>query len=203
MSFDTSIFINCPFDNAYRPLLRALIFITLYFEFEPKIAKTVSSGKIRINEITGLIEGSKYSIHDISRSEFLKGNELPRFNMPYEMGIDIGCSLFGSAEQRTKECLILEKIKNRYDGVISDISGQDIKSHNNKVKKIIQAVIDWFAANEAVPAAAIPAVSVALAKFEECTGKIAVALAAEGYNETEIKNLPVPQYIHAMKSALQ
>jgi len=202
MSFNTNIFINCPFDNNYRPLLQALIFITLYFKFTPKIATTKSSSHVRINEIITLIRDSKYSIHDISRCEPLNTGELPRFNMPYEMGIDIGCINFGSAGQKTKQTLILEKTKNRYDVVISDISGQDIKEHNNKPKKLIEKVMDWFGANGAVPVADLRGISTVWAKYQECTAKIVITLTATGYTKSEIKKLPIPQYIAAMTSAL-
>ncbi len=112
MSFEKNVFINCPFDNEYRPMLRALIFTILYLELEPQIAVTVSSGNIRIMEIIKLIRKSKYSIHDISRCEPLKTGELPRFNMPYEMGLDIGCCIYGKDPLNDKKCLILEKERN-------------------------------------------------------------------------------------------
>lgn len=100
MSFQTNIFINCPFDKEYKPLLKALIFISLYLELEPQISITVSSGHLRITEIMRLIENSKYSIHDISRCEPLKAGELPRFNMHMKWGL-ISDALF--MEMRCRE----------------------------------------------------------------------------------------------------
>jgi hypothetical protein len=202
MGFNTNIFINCPFDIDYKPLLKALIFTTLYFKFEPQISITVSSGHLRIREIMRLIENSKYSIHDISRCEPLKQGELPRFNMPYELGIDIGCSHYGNTRQRTKQSLILEKVKNRYDVVISDISGQDIKEHNNQPKKLIEKVMEWFAANHAVPVKVIPGLSTVWSKYLDSNAKIEVSLLTAGFTKKEVKNLSIPQYITAMKSAL-
>ncbi len=202
MNFQTNIFINCPFDNEYKPLLKALIFTSLYFRFEPKISTTASSSDSRITEIMKLIENSKYSIHDISRCEPLKSGEMPRFNMPYEMGIDIGCSVYGTKIQKTKQCLILEKVKNRYDTVISDISGQDIKEHNNNPKKAIEKVMEWFAANEAVPIKMIPGLSTIWKKYLECKAKIEIILLEDGFTKKEIKDLSIPQYISVMKSAL-
>lgn len=202
MSFQTNVFINCPFDKEYKPLLKALVFILLYLELEPQISKTVSSGRQRITEIMALIESSRYSIHDISRCEPLKENELPRFNMPYEMGLDIGCSTYGNSQQKTKECLILERIKNRYDVVISDISGQDIKEHGNNPKKLIAKILEWFAANGAVSISRIPGLTYAWTKYLDCNAKIEVSLIDSGFTKKEIKNLSIPQYITAMKSAL-
>ena len=202
MSFQTNIFINCPFDKEYKPLLKALIFIVLYLELEPQISTTISSSHLRITEIIKLIENSKYSIHDISRCEPIRAGELPRFNMPYEMGLDIGCSVYGSVQQRTKQCLILESLKNRYDMVISDISGQDIKEHNNQPKKLMGKVIEWFTANGAVPINRIPGLSSAWSKYLDCKAKIEVSLINEGFTKSEIKNLSIPHYITAIKSAV-
>src|SRR3954447_21786874 len=82
MTFETNVFINCSFDDEFRTLLKPLLFSLLYFQLEPKISKTESSASIRINQIKQYIRGSKFSIHDLSRSKPMKKNELPRFNMP-------------------------------------------------------------------------------------------------------------------------
>lgn len=200
MSFEKNVFINCPFDNEYKPLLKALIFIILYLDFEPKISITRSSRHHRMQEIMRLMESSKYSIHDISRCEPLNAGDLPRFNMPYEMGVDIGCTTYGNDEQKTKLCLILEKIKNRYDVVISDISGQDIKEHGDNPKKLIEKVLEWFIANDCIEN--IPSPSSTWAKYLACNAKIKIQLTADGYTQREIRNVIIPQFIKAMKSAI-
>lgn len=144
MSFEKNVFINCPFDKEYDQLLKPLIFCLLYIGLEPCISATRSSSHIRILEIMKLMETSKYSIHDISRCEPLNPGDLPRFNMPYEMGLDIGCMRFGNEQMKEKLCLIVEKEKNRYDKIISDISGQDIKEHGDDPKILIARVLEWL-----------------------------------------------------------
>ena len=134
MAFETNVFVNCPFDRDYTPLLRGLTFTLLYLKLEPKLSQTISSSTIRINQIKLHIRSSKYGIHDISRSKPMKKNELPRFNMPYELGLDIGCSEFGGKKFAGKRALILETERYHYHKVISDISGQDIESHNDDPK---------------------------------------------------------------------
>ncbi len=202
MSFSTNIFINCPFDKEYKPLLKSLVFTIIYLGFEPKLSTTASSGHQRIDEIMNLINTCKFSIHDISRCEPLKTGDLPRFNMPYEMGLDIGCFKFGNAQMRSKRCLILEKVKNRYDIVISDISGQDIKEHNNKPKKLVEKVLDWFTANGAIPINNVPSLSTTWTKFQDCNAKVEVGLATSGFTASEIKNLSIQQYIASLKSTI-
>ena len=125
MPFDTNVFINCPFDKEYTPLLRPLIFTLLYLEFEPNLSQTLSSSTIRINQIKQHIRNCKYSIHDLSRSKPMKKGELPRFNMPYELGLDIGASEYGANKLQRKRALILETDRYHYQKVLSDIAGQD------------------------------------------------------------------------------
>jgi len=145
MSFKRNVFINCPFDDAYRSLLQPLLFTVLYLDFNPLISETESSGNVRVSEIIRRIKDSKYAIHDISRNEALNPGDLPRFNMPYEMGLDIGCQTFsGSEKLKQKQCLILDREKYRYQRFISDIAGQDIKDHNDTPEILIKRVREWF-----------------------------------------------------------
>jgi hypothetical protein len=51
MAFESNVFINCPFDDDYRVLLRPLIFSVIYFDFQPMLSQTESSSHIRINQI--------------------------------------------------------------------------------------------------------------------------------------------------------
>jgi len=195
MSFERNVFINCPFDNDYKPLLKALIFTIVHLDFEPQIAITTSSANVRIHQIMRLIRDSKYSIHDISRCAPLRQGELPRFNMPYEMGLDIGCGQYGAGKLRNKQCLVLEKEKNRYDAVISDISGQDIKDHNNEPKELIEKVREWFGAilNTQVPGA----VNI-WDKYNDCLIAINTIFQNE-FTQQEINNFQPAEFIKAVK----
>jgi hypothetical protein len=78
--FEKSVFINCPFDSEYRPLLNALIFTLIKFGFIPRIAlESSDSGVLRITKILELIKESKYSIHDLSRLQAKRENEVSNF----------------------------------------------------------------------------------------------------------------------------
>ncbi|MFD1615633.1 hypothetical protein [Gelatiniphilus marinus] len=102
MAFDKNIFINCPFDDKYKTLLKAIVFCIVYLNYKPLLSETNNSADSRVDGIINLISNSKYSIHDLSRLEASKKNELARFNMPFELGMDIGCKRFGSASQKEK-----------------------------------------------------------------------------------------------------
>lgn len=97
MPFETSVFLNCPFDDEYLPLLRPILFAIIDLGFTPWIAlESLDSGKPRIEKIISLIEASKYAVHDLSRSQARAPGEYYRLNMPFELGLDVGCRLFRS-----------------------------------------------------------------------------------------------------------
>lgn len=107
--FEANVFINCPFDAKYLRLLRPLLFTVIYLRLKPRIAlEAIDSGELRLTKIVELIRDSKFSIHDLSRSEAASIGEYYRLNMPFELGIDFGCRLFGKPGQRNKRTLVLE-----------------------------------------------------------------------------------------------
>lgn len=133
-----------PFDDDYKDLLNPLLFTILYLGFQPKISQTRSSSTIRINQIKTYIKDSKFGIHDLSRCRPLSVGELPRFNMPYELGLDSGCLEYGTRKLKTKKLLILETEKYYYQKVLSDIAGQDIENHNDDPRILVQKTRNWF-----------------------------------------------------------
>src|SRR5436190_12787360 len=93
---ERSVFINCPFDKNYKPFLHRIIFAVIDCGFKARSAiETYDSGATRFNRILKLIQDTKYSVHDISRVELDKHNKLPRFNMPFELGLCMGAKNFG------------------------------------------------------------------------------------------------------------
>ena len=179
-----NVFVNCPFDNQYFPLLKALLFTIVYIGLKPLISETSDSGEIRLHKIKDLMLESQYSIHDLSRIEPLQDGDLPRFNMPFECGIDFGIKL-SNAAQRDKRFLILEKEQYRYQNVISDISGNDIKSHRNEPELLIKAVRDWFKPT----IADIPFYKGIWLAYCEFESDFETTLRSGGYNPKDINEL--------------
>jgi len=143
--FDSSLFINCPFDSEYLPLLHSLIFVVFECGLQPRLAsQEVDSGTVRIEKIRDLIRSCRYSVHDISRMEALNPGDDPRFNMPFELGLDLGCRYYGAPHLRKKQCLILEKERYRYQRVLSDLSGNDVRSHGAEARSLIMEVRNWL-----------------------------------------------------------
>jgi len=142
MTIRSNIFINCPFDNQYlSTLLKPMLYTLLDFGFEPQLALNRSdSGEIRLNKIVELIKKSTYSIHDLSRIKSSEPEEYYRLNMPFELGIDYGIRL---SERPDKKFLILEAEQYETKKALSDISGWDIKCHNNRSDEMIECIRSW------------------------------------------------------------
>jgi hypothetical protein len=70
--------------------------------------------------------------------------KLPRLNMSFELGLFLAAKRFGGGRQSRKVALILDRTRYRYRAALSDISGQDICSHNGRVSQAIREVRDWL-----------------------------------------------------------
>jgi hypothetical protein len=145
--YDESVFLNVPFDARYRRLFDALVFAVHDCGFIARSALEVDdSGQARVDKILDIIESSKFGIHDISRAGIDRKTKLPRFNMPLELGFFLGAKRFGSARDREKRCLVLDRDRDRYRyrNFCSDISGQDIRAHRDDPVEAIRAVRNWL-----------------------------------------------------------
>lgn len=140
-----AVFLNVPFDASYRSLFEALVFCVIDCGFEPRCALEASDGgRVRVEKIARIIADCTFGVHDISWTELDKKSRLPRFNMPFELGLFLGAKRFGDRRQKRKSTLILDRERYRYQKYLSDIAGQDIKAHGNKPAQLIGAVPDWL-----------------------------------------------------------
>ena len=143
--YTDNVFINCPFDLAYKPLFDAMVFAVHDCGFMARCAlETEDASQVRIDKIYNIIADCRYGIHDISRTELDEISGLPRFNMPLELGIFLGAKKFGVKEQKRKNCLVLDREPYRYQQFVSDIAGQDIQVHNNSPEVVIKVVRNWL-----------------------------------------------------------
>ncbi len=146
IEFDKNVFINCPFDDDFTyNLLLPLVFTVQYLGYKPQLSLLkADSAQTRIDKIVELINTSRFGIHDLSRLVSKEVNEHFRMNMPFELGIDYGCKRLKDGKWINKKILILEEKRYRFQQSLSDLSGSDIKAHNNEPEKIIECVRDWF-----------------------------------------------------------
>ena len=141
------VFIDCPFDAAYKPIFDAIVFAIRGLGFLARSALEIDdSAEFRLAKIERIVEECRYGIHDISNVAPDANTGLPRFNMPLELGLFLGCKRFGNERQRQKVCIILDSEPYRYRQYISDIAGQDIHSHGGKPEEAIVQVRNWLAA---------------------------------------------------------
>jgi hypothetical protein len=154
------VFINCPFDKRYLPILRAIAFAVLDCGFAPQLAIQEVSGRVRLEKILDLMRDSRLSIHDISRLPVRRG-DLPRFNMPFECGLFVGMKESGAKQHASKQYLVLDAKAHRHQKTLSDAAGLDPQIHSNKPVRAVNAVRHFLGSelrklgtNEQAPGAA-------------------------------------------------
>lgn len=166
MTHDKDVFINCPFDRKYRPIMSGLLFAVHDCGFRVRCALEIEdSGEIRVQKILRIIGESPYAIHDISRVDLDAATGLPRFNMPLELGLYLGAKKFGDHAQQAKRCIILDHDQFRYQKFCSDIAGQDIRAHRGKSHLAIEIVRNWLSTTPAAEDMVIPSGSVIAARY--------------------------------------
>jgi hypothetical protein len=196
MSFSTDVFVNCPFDDTYLPLLRPILFAIVDLGFRPRIAlESLDSGRPRIEKIISLIQSSKYAIHDLSRMQATEAGEYYRLNMPFELGLDVGCRLFGTRHWKQKKCLVLETERYRYQAAISDLGNSDIGVHGNQPIRALTEVRNWLNTEARLRALGPDAI---WARFTDFTGQNYDDLKSRGYSDADAQRLPIAELIDDM-----
>jgi hypothetical protein len=195
--FDRAVFINCPFDPAFSRLLKPLIFCILDLGLEPRIAlERFDSGEQRVDKIIELIESSKYGIHDLSRLRAAKPGEYYRLNMPFELGLDLGCRRFGGPKWAGKRLLVLEKDDFAYRAALSDIAGSDIRVHRNKPTGMVSVVRDWLNGQADLQA---HGPTLIWRRFNEFTAASYDILTGRGFSDGDIKRLGLRELMYEMR----
>lgn len=151
------MFVNCPFDAPFRPLLDGIVFTLMFCGFTVRNALELrDSGDLRLSKIMRLIENCRFSVHDISRVELDDASGLPRFNMPIELGIALGMKHLGRAKLRDHMLLVLDTERYRYQRFASDLAGVDIAAHGGRLADVVGEVRAFLAphASSHLPGAA-------------------------------------------------
>jgi len=194
--FNKNVFINCPFDEEYEPILQAILFCLVYLGLNPRIAtETIDSGESRLDKIVNLIDISKYSIHDLSRCQASEEGEFYRLNMPFELGLDYGCRRNCTDHRSSKRILVLEEKSYRYQASISDLSGSDIQVHGSDFKVAIRKIRNWLSSESNIQPP--PAGKISTAYYDFGGWYFEKQLAA-GYSEEDIKDYPTSELLGEM-----
>jgi hypothetical protein len=141
------VFLNCPFDDDYHPLLRAAVFTIHACGFTARIAlENTGSENVRLDRLVQMIGECGLGIHDLSRVRLTSPTDLPRFNMPFECGVFYGARRFGAHAQRRKRFLLLDKEPFQYQKTMSDAAGLDPRAHGDDPETLIACIRDFLAA---------------------------------------------------------
>lgn len=184
-SYDFNVFINCPFDEQYRPLFNSIVFAVHDAGFIARSALEVyNAGRVRIEKITQLIAECRLGVHDLSRTQLDEASQLPRFNMPLELGLFLGAQWLGSPKQKRKSCIVLERDRFRYQAFCSDISGQDISAHHNDPKVAVKLVRNWLRSLR--PDISIPSGSKIWERYEQFSEDLPIYCDSFNLDESEL-----------------
>ena len=141
--YDVSVFINCPFDDAFDPFLDAILLGAVACGFGPRSADEYGPWhpKPRLERIQELLKASKYSIHDMSRLRGEGDGNLARMNMPFELGMARGLWL----NDPSRDMLVLAPSPFGLPAALSDLAGLDILPYESDPTLLLQRLIGHFA----------------------------------------------------------
>ena len=143
--YESAVFINCPFDREYRDIFDAIVYVVMDCGFQPRCALEMDdSGRVRLDRLFEIIRDCRFGIHDLSRTQLDAEHQLPRFNMPFELGLFLAAQRFGTGAQKRKVSLILDRDRYRFQKFLSDIAGQDIRNHDDDFIATIRVTRDWL-----------------------------------------------------------
>lgn len=199
MEFSKSVFINCPFDTKYQPMLRSMLFTVISLGYFPRLAIECTDASInRLEKIASIIKESRISIHDLSRIKSEGKGEFARMNMPFEYGLDFGCKRYSEIPlMSTKKFLVLGSQKYEYMRALSDISGIDIVYHNDDETRLVKEVRHWFVLNESIKNA--PSPNDIWMRFMDFNYKFLEKLQAKGYSMEDKYEIPLNEVIDSME----
>ena len=196
MSFEKNVFINCPFDDKYKPVLKSIIFSVICCGFNPQLSENKDSSENRLESIQNLIEKSKFSIHDLSRMVSNKKGELARLNMAFELGMDIGCKRYKGGEHINKRCLILDSEQYRYKRSLSDISGNDISYHNNSPERVTGQIRHWLRKHQNDN---LPTSSNIWTLYNQFEGNLEALVIDNTISKADVDDMPWTEYFNYIK----
>ncbi len=197
MAFDTNVFVNCPFDDDYLPLLRPLLFTILYLGFTPKIAlETLELGRNAHSKNN--LSDRAIQIRDPRYFAPKSGEGWRLLPAEYAFRTGFGCRMQTVQRGPTHQ----EKMS--YPGgrkvQISSrdlrLSNSDIAVHKNEPADITSEVRNWLN-NMAKLKADGP--SKIWWSFNDFMADKDDELRLRGFSDEDIENLPIAELIRSMR----
>jgi len=198
--YDRNVFINCPFDKDYEPVLQAILFCVIDCGLSPRLStERADSGEARLDKIVELIRSSRFTIHDLSRVQAAEKDEFARLNMPFELGIDYGFANSGNPQFSNKHLLVVAEERYKYQVALSDIAGWDIRAHNSDFEEAIKQVRGWLASHNVARRSSSQIIGDYVG-FQEWDYERRLA---DGWNDADIQERGTPELLKAMGEWLE
>ena len=137
---DDHVFLNVPFDKEFEPLYLAFIAGLVGLGLNPRTVLQVPTTNDRIRRIWSLMRECRYSIHDLSRVQLSRtGQQVPRFNMPFETGMAVALAQTSGHQWR-----VFEQRPYRLQQSLSDLNGFEPFIHGGTARGVIDRLLDAF-----------------------------------------------------------
>jgi hypothetical protein len=137
-----AVFLNIPYDDRFRRLYLAYIVGLVHLGLEPRVTLGIPGGARRLDRIMDLIQGCRYSIHDLSRVELSRGEpRAPRFNMPFELGLTVAWS---KQYPHRHTWFVCESRAYRLQRSLSDLGGTDPNIHGGTIEGVMRELCNAF-----------------------------------------------------------
>lgn len=141
------VFLNVPFDGSYEPVFIGLVGALVFLGKRPTTVLELEGGaESRLDRLVAAIRDNPVSLHDLSRVELSgrRSGAVPRFNMPFELGIAVALSRSDPLRRR-HGLVLMESRRFRIQRSLSDMNGFDPFIHNGTRGGAIRSVFEAFA----------------------------------------------------------
>ncbi len=138
------VFLNIPYDAEFEQLLVAYVAGTCALGLLPRAALELPTNRNRLQRILELMSQCAISIHDLSRVDLDKKESLPRFNMPFELGLAVGRSV-------DSNWFVVEAERYRLQKTLSDLNGWEVLVHENSPEGVLRELLGTFTSGNAAP----------------------------------------------------
>jgi|SRR6476469_730503 len=139
-TIERAVFLNIPYDHQFEKLCLAYICAIASFGLVPR-ATLELDGPRRLDRIIELMRSCPFSVHDLSRVQRFPPTRLPRFNMPFELGLTVAWQEF---RKKGHLWYVFETEQLRSDSTLSDLKGTDVYVHCGKVEGVLTGISNAF-----------------------------------------------------------
>lgn len=139
-TIEQAVFLNIPYDKQFEKLCLAYICAIASFGLVPRATLEIP-GTWRLDRIMELMHSCPFSVHDLSRVQRFAPTRLPRFNMPFELGLAVAWQALGDKKHAW---YVFETKQYRAGRTLSDLSGADVYVHDGTVRGVLREISNAF-----------------------------------------------------------